>query len=147
MRVHRIRLFYGRRGPERVRVHRIRLFYGRRGSDRVLGRPIGTESRPTDDPEASRRGEGVICLPFGTAALPTDTSGVCLRGKAVACLPFGTEALTTDASEACPSHGYVAHALCLRGGELAECLFFRFFVVPEDGDISRTCVITNDTKT
>ncbi len=46
-----------------------------------------------------------------------------------------------------PQSRVCAHALRPRGGELAECLFFRFFVIPEDGDISRTCVITNDTKT
>ena len=33
MRVHEIGRFHGYRGPERVRVHRIRLFYGRQGSD------------------------------------------------------------------------------------------------------------------
>ena len=40
----------------------------------MLGIPIGTESRPTGTPEASRRGEGGFWTVFGTDTLPTGTS-------------------------------------------------------------------------
>ena len=38
--------------------HRIGLFYGRRGQERVCGRSIGTGTLPTSAPGASPRGEG-----------------------------------------------------------------------------------------
>ena len=41
-----------------MRGHKIRLFYGCRGPEWVRGKPIGTESRPTGTSVASRRGEG-----------------------------------------------------------------------------------------
>ena len=47
----------------------------------MLGIPIGTESRPTDDPEASRRGEGGFWTVFGTATMPTATSEASRRGE------------------------------------------------------------------
>ena len=58
MRVHEIGRFHGYRGPEQERVHCIRIFYGRIGPDRDHDRNLGTESRPTGAPEASWRGEG-----------------------------------------------------------------------------------------
>ena len=63
----------------------------------MLGRPIGTESRPTGVPEASRRGEGGFWTVFGTATLPTSTSVPPPRGEGGFWQVFGTATLPTGA--------------------------------------------------
>ena len=66
----------------------------------MLGRPIGTESRPTGVPEASRRGEGGFWTVFGTATLPTGASGASRRGEGGFWTSFGTATLPTSTSVA-----------------------------------------------
>ena len=66
----------------------------------MLGRPIGTESRPTGVPEASRRGEGGFWTTFGTDTLPTGTPEASRRGEGGFWTVFGTATMPTATSVA-----------------------------------------------
>ena len=137
---------------------------------RSSDRPSARQALPTDASGYALRGEAVIFGLRHSDLYPQVLSAILAwRSVLLTVLRHGTPAYRCLGGMSAWQRGHLSalrhggpshrchqrHApvtvcrsrVTLAWRRMAECLFFRFFVIPEDGDISRTCVITNDTKT